>query len=149
VSIEEQLRTDLKTAMREKDERRKTTIRMALAALKNAQVAKNAELSPEDELVVLGKEIKQLKDSIVEFERGSREDLVAEATAEVEILQQYMPQMLPRGEIVQLAQAAIAETGASSPKQMGQVMRVLMPQVRGRADGREVSEIVKDLLSDP
>jgi uncharacterized protein YqeY len=149
VSIQEQLRADLKTAMREKDEMRKTTIRMALAALKNAQVAKNAELSPEDELVVLSKETKQLKDAIVEFERGRREDLVAEAAAQIDILQQYLPQMLPREEIVQLAQTAIAETGASSPKQMGQVMRVLMPQVRGRADGREVSEIVRDLLSDP
>jgi uncharacterized protein YqeY len=149
VSIEERLRTDLMAAMRERNEMRKTTIRMALAALKNAQVAKNAELSPEDELVVLSKETKQLKDAMVEFEGGGREDLVAEAKAQIEILQQYLPQMLPREEIVQLAQAAIAETGASSPKQMGQVMSILMPQVRGRADGRQVSEIVRDLLSGP
>ena len=148
MSIQEQLRADLKTAMREKDETRKTTIRMALAALKNAQVAKNAELSPEDEMVVLSKETKQLKDASVEFERGGREDLVSDATAQIEILKQYLPQMLGRDEISQLAQAAIAESGASSPKQMGQVMRILIPQVRGRADGREVSEIVRKLLSE-
>ncbi len=147
MSIEQQLRADLKTAMRERDKMRKTTIRGALAALKNAQVAKNASLDRDEEIAVLSKETKQLKDAIVEFERGNRADLVAEASAQIEILQAYLPQALSRDEVVELARAAISETGASSPKQMGQVMRVLMPQVRGRADGRMVSEIVQDLLA--
>ena len=148
MSIEQQLRADLKTAMRERDEMRKTTIRRALAALKNAQVAKNASLEPDEEIAVLSKETKQLKDAIVEFERGGRDDLVADASAQIEILQAYLPQALSRDEVVELAGAAIAETGALSPKEMGQVMRVLMPQVRGRADGRMVSQIVQELLAE-
>ena len=148
MSIEPQLRADLKTAMRERDEMRKTTIRGALAALKNAQVAKNASLEPDEEIAVLSKETKQLKDAIVEFERGGRDDLVADASAQIEILQAYLPQALSRDEVVELAGAAIAETGASSPKEMGQGMRVLMPRVRGRADGRMVSQIVQELLAE-
>jgi uncharacterized protein YqeY len=134
--------------MRERDVMRRTTIRSALAALKNAQVAKNAELTEDEELGVISKEAKQLQDAIVEFERGKRDDLVAEATAQIEILKMYLPEALSQEEVMQLARDAIAQTGASSPKQMGQVMRVLMPQVRGRADGKQVSEIVRTLLAE-
>jgi uncharacterized protein YqeY len=147
MSIEQKLRDDLKTAMRERDAMRKTTIRLTLAALKNAQVAKNAGLTEDEEIAVLSKETKQLRDAIVEFERGKRGDLVAEATAQIEILQEYLPQALSEREVIELARAAIAETGAATPKQMGQVMRVLMPQVRGRADGKVVSQIVSALLA--
>jgi uncharacterized protein YqeY len=147
VTIEEQLRADLKTAMRARDKVRKSTIRMALAALKNAQVAKNADLTPDEELGVVSKEARQLKDAIVEFRRGKREDLVEVTSAQVAILEQYLPQPLGEDEVRTLVQAAIAETGASSPKQMGQVMRVLMPQVRGRADGGMVSQMVRSILA--
>ena len=81
------------------------------------------------------------------FEKVGRDDVVAAESAAIEILQSYMPQMLSEDEIAGLARKAIAETGASGPKQMGQVMRVLMPQVQGRAEGRKVSEIVRNLLS--
>ena len=148
MSIEERLRDDLKTAMRAGDVMRKTTIRMSLAALKNAQVAKNANLTEDEQIAVLSKETKQLRDAIVEFKRGKRDDLVSEATAQIEIMQAYLPQALSQQEVMQLAHAAIAQTGASSPKQMGQVMSVLMPQVRGRADGKVVSEIVRTLLAE-
>lgn len=147
MSIEEQLRADLKTAMRARDDVRKTTIRMALAALKNARVSKNADLTPDEELGVVSKEARQLKDAIVEFRRGNREDLVEATSAQVEILEQYLPQPLGEDEIRELVQAAIAETGAASPKQMGLVMRVLMPQVRGRADGGVVSQMVRTMLA--
>jgi uncharacterized protein YqeY len=148
MSIEQQLRDDLKTAMRERDDMRKMTIRLTLAALKNARVAKNADLTEDEELGVLSKEAKQLQDAIVEFERGKRDDLVAQNVAQIEILREYLPQPLSEREVVELARAIIAETGASSPKQMGQVMRVLMPQVRGRADGKIASEIVRRLLAE-
>ena len=148
MSIEQRLRDDLKTAMRERDVMRRTTIRLALAALKNASVAKNADLTEDEQIAVLSKETKQLKDAIVDFERGKREDLVAEATAQIDILQTYLPQALSEQEVMQLARSAISQTGASSPKQMGQVMGVLMPQVRGRADGKRVSEIVRALLAE-
>jgi uncharacterized protein YqeY len=147
MTIEQKLRDDLKTAMRERDDMRKTTIRLTLAALKNAQVAKNAGLTEDEEIAVLSRETKQLRDAIVEFERGKRGDLVAESTAQIEILQEYLPQALSEQEVIELARAAIAETGAATPKQMGQVMRVLMPQVRGRADGKVVSQIVSALLA--
>jgi uncharacterized protein YqeY len=147
MSIEQRLRDDLKTAMRARDDMRKMTIRLTLAALKNARVAKNADLTEDEELGVLSKEAKQLQDAIVEFERGKRDDLVAQNVAQIEILREYLPQPLSAEEVVELARAAIAETGASSPKQMGQVMRVLMPQVRGRADGKVASEIVRRLLA--
>jgi len=148
MNVEQRLRDDLKTAMRERDVMRRTTIRMALAALKNAQVAKNADLTEDEQIAVLAKDTKQLKDAIVEFERGKRDDLVAEATAQIEIMQEYLPEALSQEKVTQLAHAAISQTGASSPKQMGQVMRVLMPQVRGRADGKLVSEIVRTLLAE-
>ena len=148
MSIEERLRQDLKAAMRAGDTMRKTTIRGALAALKNAQVAQNAALAEDDEIAVLSKEAKQLRDAIVDFERGNRDDLVAQASAQIDILQEYLPHALDQQEIVELIRAAIAETGASSPKEMGQVMRVLMPRVRGRADGSMVSQMVRTLLAE-
>lgn len=147
MSIQERLRADLKDAMRARDDVRKTTIRMALSALKNAQVAKNADLTDDEELGVVSKEARQLKDAIVEYQRGNRQDLVDAATAQIEILQEYLPQPLGDDEVRVLVQAAIAETGASSPKQMGLVMRVLMPQVRGRADGQMVSQMVRTILA--
>jgi len=147
LNIQEQLMIDLKDALRSKDELRKTTIRMALAALKNARVAKNADLTENEMAVVLRKQVKQRQDSISDYQKGGRDDLVVQESAEIEILEGYLPQMLGRDEIVSLAGQAIAETGASSPKQIGQVMRVLMPRVQGRADGRMVSEIVRELLA--
>jgi len=147
VSIEERLREDLKTAMRARDDAKTTTIRMALAALKNARVSKNADLTVDEELGVVSKEARQLKDAIVEYRRGNREDLVEEVSAQVEILEQYLPQPLGEDEIRELIQAAIAETGAAGLKQMGLVMRVLMPQVRGRADGGVVSQMVRTALA--
>jgi uncharacterized protein YqeY len=139
---------DLKIALRDKDELRKTTIRMALAALKNARVEKNADLTEQDEIVVLGREVKQHRETLEEFQKVGRDDVVASETAAIEILQAYLPQMLGADEIEELVREAIAESGASSPKQMGQVMRVLMPRVRGRADGRQVSDTVRRLLSE-
>lgn len=148
MSLQEQLRADLKDAMRARDAVRKTTIRMALAALKNARVAKNADLTPDEELGVVSKETRQLEDAITDFRRGQRDDLVEETTAQIEILKQYLPQPLNEDQVRELVRAAIAETGATDPKQMGLVMRVLMPQVRGRADGAAVSQMVRTMLAE-
>jgi len=147
MNVYDQLMADLKTALREQDELRKGTIRMALSALKYARVAKNADLTDEEMFAVLQKEVKQRQEAIVEFKRGGRDDLAAQESAEIGILEPYLPKMLSREEIAEVARAAIAEVGASSPKQMGQVMRVLMPRVHGQADGRLVNEVVKELLS--
>lgn len=147
MSIYDQLMADLKTALRERDELRKSTIRMALAALKNARVEKNADLTEEEMIAVLNRQVRRRRDSIKEYQKGNRPDLAEREAAEIEILQQYLPRALSEDEIIALAREAIAETGASTPRQMGQVMRVLMPRLRGRADGRRVSEIVRRLLS--
>ena len=147
MNIQEQMRIDLKDALRARDKLRKNTIRMTLAALKNARVAKNADLTEGEAMAVLRKEVKQRHDAISEFRKGNRADLVAQESAEIEILERYLPQMMGRDQILSLAREVIAETGASSPRQMGQVMRALMPRVQGQADGRMVSEIVKELLA--
>jgi uncharacterized protein YqeY len=147
MTVYDQLMADLRVALRDQDEPRKQTIRMALAALKNARVAKNADLTEEEMFDVLNKEVKQRRDAIVEYEKGNRQDLADEEQASIEILIPYLPERLDRDTIVQMAQAAIVEAGASNPREMGQVMRILMPQVKGRADGRLVNEIVKELLS--
>ncbi len=147
MNVYDQLMADLKTALREQDELRKGTIRMALSALKYARVAKNADLTDEEMFSVLQKEVKQREELIVEYKRGGRDDLVAQESAEIGILRPYLPRMLDREQIAEVARTAIAEVGASSLKEMGQVMRVLMPRVRGQADGRLVNEMVRELLS--
>jgi uncharacterized protein YqeY len=147
MSIQDRLMGDLKVALREHDELGKRTIRLALAALKNARVEKNAPLTEEEEILVLSREVKQRRDSIVEYEKGGRDDLVREEAAEIEILEGYLPRALERDEVVELARQVIAEIGASGPRAMGQVMRELMPRVQGRADGRMVSEVVRRLLA--
>ena len=146
MSIQEQLTADLKTALRDQDEVRKSAIRMVMAALKNARVQKNADLTSDEELTVLSQEIKRRRDALAQFQEAGREDLVASEQAELALLEVYLPPALSDKELIEMARAAVAETGASSPRQMGQVMRVLMPRVRGRADGQRVSEIVRDLL---
>ena len=147
MSIHDQLMADLKTALRDQDELRKTTIRLALAALKNARVDKNADLTSEEMAAVLNKEVKQRRDAIIEYEKGKRDDLVARELAEIEILKPYLPRMLDEDEIAELAREVIAATGASSPKEIGQVMRALMPRVKGAADGRLVNQVVRRLLT--
>jgi uncharacterized protein YqeY len=147
MSIQDQLMADLRQALRDQDTVRKSAIRMAIAALKNARVDKNADLTEQEAIAVLGKEVKRRRDALAEFEKAGRQELAASESAEIEILEAYLPPALSEQEITALVQEAIAQTGASSPKQMGQVMGAVMPRVQGRADGRQVSQIVRDLLS--
>ena len=119
MSIEQRLRADLKTAMRARDNVRKTTIRGALAALKNAQVAKRAELTLDEELGVVSKEARQLKDAIVEFRQGKREDLVDAAAAQIEILEQYLPQPLGEDEVRALVQTPSPKAALLAPNRWG------------------------------
>jgi len=147
MDLQSQLMADLKVAMRERDDARKGAIRMALAALKNARVDKNADLTEEEMLVVLAKEVRQRHDSLSEYEKAGREDLVAEERTALDILEVYMPQMLSEDEIADVAREVIGELGATDPKQMGQVMREMMSRVKGRADGRLVNQVVRELLA--
>jgi uncharacterized protein YqeY len=143
----EQLQADLKEAMRSGDNIRKSTIRMALAAIKNAEVAKIGELDEDEALAILQKEVKQRRETIVDAEKAGKPEMVEEAKAEIVVLEGYLPAQLSREDIVGHAQAAIEEVGAASPKEMGDVMRVLMPRLKGQADGKLVNEVVRELLA--
>jgi uncharacterized protein YqeY len=147
MSLKERLNQDLREAMRQRDERRRDTIRMALSALHNAEIAGGHELDDAGILGVLAKEAKTRRESIEEFRKGGRQDLVDKESAELEVLNAYLPQQLSREEIAEAAREAIQETGATSAKDIGKVMPVLMERLRGRADGRTVNEVVRELLA--
>ena len=146
--LKEQLAADLKDAMRQRDQRRRDVLRLTLAALHNAEIAVGGELDEAGILDVIAKEAKRRRESIEEFGKAGRQDLVEKEEAELAILSAYLPQQASRDEIVEAARQAIQETGASGPKDLGKVMPVLMQRFRGRADGREVNEIVRELLAD-
>ena len=147
MSLKAQLTSDLKDAMRQHDERRRDVLRFTLAALQNAEIAAREELDEPAAMAVLAQEAKQRRDSIEEFRKADRQDLVTKEEAELAVLKPYLPEQLSREEITQAAREAIQEAGASGPQEMGKVMAVLMPRLRGRADGRQVSEVVQELLA--
>ncbi len=143
-----QLTTDLKEAMRSGDTGRRDTLRLAISAIKNAEIAKRGEeLGEAALLAVISKEVKQRRESIVEFRKGGRDDLVEREQAEIEILQPYLPEQLSRDEIRARAEAVIAEVGASGPRDMGKVMPKLTAEMQGNADGREIAGVVGELLA--
>jgi uncharacterized protein YqeY len=151
MSLREQLASDLKDAMRAQDEVRKRTIRSVIAAIKQAETnldAKGRRVSVDDDdvLAILAKQAKQRQESITEYRKGGREDLVAEEQAELEILQEYLPRQLTREEIEAEARQAITEVDATGRQDMGKVMRLLMDRLRGRADGKVVNQVVTELL---
>jgi uncharacterized protein YqeY len=148
MGLKETLENDLKEALRGKDERRKTTLRLALAAIHNAEIAKGKALEEGEVLAVLSKEAKQRRESAAMFAEGGREDLVDQENKELEILTEYLPEQLSEAEIEARAREVIDEVGATSAAQMGDVMRVLMTQMKGKADGQLVSTIVKRILSE-
>jgi len=146
MSTKTQLENDLKDAMRAGDELRKRTLRMALSAIKLAEVEKGTPLDEPAVLAILQKEIKTQREAIADAERAGRPDLTAEAAAQIRQLESYLPQPLTTAELETLARAAIDEVGAVSAREMGQVMKVLMPRIQGRAEGAQVSQIVRQLL---
>lgn len=148
MSLKDRLSDDMKQAMKDKEagKLRLSVIRMVKANIKNVEIDKKKELSEEEVLDVLTKEVKMRRDSMEEFAKGNRPDLIANLEQEVAILMAYLPQQLSEAEVRALVTEAVKETGASSPKEMGKVMAALMPKVKGRADGKLVNSIVKELL---
>jgi hypothetical protein len=136
----------MRASAKAQDALKRDTLRFALAAIHNEEVARRRDLSDDELAAVLGKQAKMRRESIDAFAKGGREDLVAKEKAELAILEGYLPQQLGRDEIATLAKAAIAETGATSPADQGKVMQKLMPQVRGKAEGKLVAEVVGSLL---
>lgn len=146
--LREQLRSDLRDAMRAKDAPRRNTIRMLEAAIKNAEIEKRgAELAEADILAILQRQVKQRHESIEQFLRGGREDLAATERAEIEIIEAYLPRQLSREEVTARAQAVIEQAGATGPGDRGKVMGMLMRELRGEADGSVVNEVVGELLA--
>ncbi|MCL2760522.1 MAG: GatB/YqeY domain-containing protein [Desulfuromonadales bacterium] len=144
--LRERLSEELKKAMRAKDEVRLATIRQIKAVLKNREIDAKREFDDQGIMEVISTLCKQRRESISMFKEAGRDDLVAKEEQELAVLMEFMPEQLTREEIAELVKKAISESGATSVKDMGKVMKILMPSVAGRADGKVVNEIVKELL---
>lgn len=149
MTLEERLDSDLKDAMRSNNETRKLAIRSVKAALKQAKVAgtEARELTEQEVLAIVGKQIKQRRESIIEFNKGHRPDLVAQEQAEIEVLEVYVPKQLGEEEVRARVTAVIAELGVTDIKGLGPVMKRLTAELRGVADGQMINRIVRELLS--
>ncbi len=147
MSLTEQLQADMKTAMRGGDTHRRDTLRMVIAAAQNAAKEKRQPLTDEEALEVITREVKKRRESIEAFHAAGRDDLADKEQAEIEVLSPYLPEQLGEEEVRALVVAAVAATGASSPRDMGRVMSQLMPTVKGRADGKLVSRLVNEELA--
>jgi uncharacterized protein YqeY len=146
MSIKTQLNDSMKDAMKSGDEVRKRTVRMALAAVKQVEVDKRVELDDAAIINLLQKEVKNRRESIEESKKANRNDLVEANEAEIKVLEAFLPKAMPDEELRALIQAAITETGAASPADMGKVMKVAMAKVAGRAPNDKVSATVRELL---
>jgi hypothetical protein len=149
MTLEEQLSADLKEAMRSGDETRKLAIRSVKTAITEAKVsgAEARVLTDQDVLAIIAKQIKQRRDSAVEFAKGGRNDLVAKEEAEIAVLMAYLPEQLDDAAIRQRAEAVIAELGVTDLKGMGPVMKRLSAELRGQTDGQTINRIVREILS--
>lgn len=144
--LKERIQGDLADAIRARAETRKSALRMLIAAIKNTEIEARRPLDDDGVVAVIQKQVKQRRESIVEFEKGRRPDLVAKEQAEIEVLEVYLPAQASREEIEAAARRVVAETGAAGPRDVGKVMPALMKEFAGRADGRAVNEVVRGLL---
>ncbi|MGX6979754.1 GatB/YqeY domain-containing protein [Vagococcus elongatus] len=147
MSLLNTLNEDIKVAMKARDRETLTTLRMIKSSLQNEGIKVGRELTEDEELTVLAREVKQRRDSIHEFSKADREDLVTKVKAELKVVEKYLPAQLTESDIRELVSKAITESGATSMKEFGKVMGLVMPQVKGKADGGMVNSIVKELLS--
>ncbi|HEY7465367.1 MAG TPA: GatB/YqeY domain-containing protein [Dehalococcoidia bacterium] len=155
MTLKDQLNADLRDAMRAGDETRKTTLRLLITAIRNAEIppegattdVSRQELDDEGVLNVVRREVKQRRDSIDAYTKANRQDLVARETAELKVLATYLPAQMSRDEITAVAKAIIERVGASSPADKGKVMPAIMAELRDKAEGREINAVVTELLS--
>lgn len=146
MTLKDTLTTAMQDAMRARDDTRKIPLRLVMAAIKEAEIDKQEELKDEDILRLVQKEVKSRLESIADAEKAGREDLIATAKAEMAVLQEYLPEQLSPEELEALVKEAIAEQGATSMADMGVVMKAAMAKVQGRADGGQISQLVRQLL---
>ena len=148
MTLLEKLNQDMKQAMRNKDKQTLSVIRMVKASMQNESIKLGKEtLSEDEELTVLSREVKQRKDSLQEFKSAERDDLVEKTESELNILQEYMPKQLSNEELEKIVQSTIEEVNATSKKDIGKVMSAVMPQVKGKADGSQINNIVQKQLN--
>jgi uncharacterized protein YqeY len=144
--LKQKLNDDLKNALRSGDKLVCSVLRMLLSAIHYAEINKLAPLDESEILGVIAKDAKQHRESILAFKQGNRQDLVDKETAELAIIEKYLPAQMSRDEIVAAARKVIEETGAQGPRDKGKVMGKLMPQMKGKADGQVINEVVNELL---
>jgi uncharacterized protein YqeY len=147
VSLQDRIQTDIAAAMRGGDGLRRDVLRMVSSAAYNVEKRQGHPLSDDEYTAVLSREVKTRRESVEAFRAGGREDLASKEEAEIDILGDYLPQALSEAEVTDLVREAIGATGASSPRDMGKVMGWLSPKIRGRADGKHVSELVISALA--
>jgi uncharacterized protein YqeY len=145
-SLKDKLNNDLRQALKSGDTTKRNVIRLVLAAVNNAEIAKQAKLTDGDILGVFQKEVRQRQESITAFKQGNRPDLVAIEEAEMAVLQTYLPQQASHDEILVAAKRIIEETGARGPADKGKVMPKLIAEFKGKADGRDINAVVSELL---
>ncbi|BAQ57228.1 GatB/YqeY domain-containing protein [Lactobacillus acetotolerans] len=147
MSLSDEIMDDMKKAIKAHDKVKLNTVRMIKSALMNEKIKLGHKLSPDEELTVLNHEKKQREESIAEFTKASRKDLADETKKELTIVEGYMPKQLSKDELDKIVSETISEVGAKGKSDFGKVMKALMPKVKGRADGKEASALVRDHLS--
>jgi len=147
MSLKEKLMEDLKSAMKDKDTIRKNTVQMVRSAVLQVEKDNKVTLDNDGVLEIISKELKKRKDSLAEYEKSGRQDLIDGLKAEINVLLGYLPEQLSENQIEDIVKDVIKETGATSAKEIGKVMQAVLPKVKGRADGKIVNQIVKKLLS--
>ncbi|MGP1616670.1 GatB/YqeY domain-containing protein [Peptostreptococcus stomatis] len=146
MSLKEKLQEDLKSSMKNKDTIKKSVVTLIRAAIKQHEVDNRVELADDAIIDIISKQLKQRKDSLVEFEKANRDDLIEETKSEIQVLEGYLPQQLSEEELEKIVIETIAEVGATSMKDMGKIMATIKPKTAGRADGRKINELVKKNL---
>ncbi|OGP95236.1 MAG: aspartyl-tRNA amidotransferase [Deltaproteobacteria bacterium RBG_19FT_COMBO_56_10] len=146
MSLRQDIHKDIAVAMKAGEKERLSTVRMLMSAIKYKEVDAHRELTDEETIAVISTLVKQRQDSIEQFTKGNRLDLVEKETKELEVLRTYLPPQLSEAEVRDIIKKAVAETGATGQKDMGKLMKVIMPQVKGKADGKLVNDIVKEAL---
>ncbi len=146
MTVKDKLKEDLKSAMRDKDTVRKNVVQLIKAGVLQVEKDNKVTLDDEGVLDVIAKQLKQRRDSLPDYEKSGRDDLIAQLKREMDILMEYLPAQLTHEELVSIVEDAIGQTGASSVKDMGKIMSAVMPKTKGRADGKEINMIARKLL---
>lgn len=146
MELKERLQEELKESLKAGEKERLSTIRLLLSEIKNAEIDKRGELTEEELLSVVAREARKRKEAIEEYGKAGRQDLVDKESFEYSILEEYLPAQMPEEQVRGMVKVAIEEVGASSPGDFGKVMSTVMPRLRGKADGKEVNQIVREML---